>query len=871
MGIVLYEMLTGNKPFTGKTSIEILAQVLREAEIQDVRTINPAVSTQTAELISCMVAKKMENRPSTPSELLARIRGILRQRSSSTSRRPTAAPLSSALADASEDSDTYATDASWSCNEETHSGDYGSASGPQHAVTAMTVGLPPPKRKTSVSVKAEVDDQERRSSSGVKAWLALSLIALLAVGGYVAYTYYTEYQNRNTVSDLVLAVNAALAQRDVTTATAKVAAMEMMDAPRALLYRNKVEQAKALIDREKADAEKKALVERLKNEMESALERKDAATVSAKIAELTKVDESLGAEYQKRLDAFVRENDVNPAYVKARAAKESMDKRNLDVRQGMGARLREMNEAFVELDMAWQARKWGDVVARASKVLSKCAELETLESSRKGAATQKEDTDKARQAAEQAEASTFAEQLFTEGEKASIRAGASFESGDFEAALKAWKEAASAYGLAVVGVKATQAYGKAKESFEAGRKQYASVFEKYGGLKWEEAREKERLAMSLQNNPEQGKKAYEEAQALLLVAIDEANVRKANAEKELIPKLKLVATVEGQEVKADAIFDKTYSTPVVLTLKDAATYNGSLAFTNGMRQYTAKVSFTVDWKGEKVRSIALEEVKTARPDQNYVLMVPGELPLDLIWIKPGSFMMGSPQEEFERRADETLHRVTLTKGFWLGKYEVTQEQWEAVMGMNPSKFMSAGKRAPVEQVSWEDAVRFCEKVTLLEKEAGRLPGGYVYALPTEAQWEYACRAGTSTPLNSGKDSKTRDGTCPLMDELAWYGENSQGTPRTVGGKKANGWGLFDLHGNVWEWCRDYCTRKEGVMTDTYGEGIADPLCKTGIGRVCRGGGCFSGPGSCWSANRSMEPPTSKNGFIGFRLALAPIQ
>lgn len=799
LGIVLYEMLTGNKPFTGKTSIEILAQVLREVEIQDIRTKNPAVSAQTAELIACMVAKKMENRPATPAELLARLRMILEHKPSPASRRPPAVLGRAASADEDE---THATAASWSCNAETHSRGPGSESAARYAATAMTVGVPPPQRKTVPPLKGGDEAPVKRASAGLR-WLILPLLAFLAAAGYWGYTYYRASQTRNTIAALVIAVNTALDQKDTTTAAAKVAEMEVLDAPRAVLYRKKVELAAAQLMREQETAEKNAHVSRLRSEIDSALERRDAAMASARIVELTKLNEALAAPYRSRLDSFVRENDATPAYVKARAAKESIDQRNLDMGQGIGGRLREMNEAFVELDMAWQVHKWGDIVAKAGKVLTKCAELETLDRLRRDAVAQKEVADKARRAAEQAEAPTLAEQLFTEGEKASIRAGASFESGDFDVAMKDWKAATSAYGLASVAVKDARAYGKAKESFETESQQYAALFEKHGGAKWKETLEKERLAMSLRNNPEQGKRAYEEAHALLLVARDEANARKLIAEKEMIQKV--------------------------------------------------------------------EEVKTAQNGQNYVLMAPGEIPLELIWIKAGSFSMGSPKDELERRTDETLHRVTLTKGYWLGKYEVTQEQWEAVMGMNPSKFTNVGKRSPVEHVSWEDAIRFCEKVTQLEKEAGRLPPGYVYTLPTEAQWEYACRAGTSTPLNSGKTPVTREGACPLMDEVGWYGENSHGAPRPVGGKKANAWGFFDMHGNVWEWCRDQCTRKEGVLTDTYVEGVADPLCKTGIARVCRGGGCFSGPGSCWSANRSMEPPTSKNGFIGFRLALAPTQ
>jgi formylglycine-generating enzyme required for sulfatase activity len=124
-----------------------------------------------------------------------------------------------------------------------------------------------------------------------------------------------------------------------------------------------------------------------------------------------------------------------------------------------------------------------------------------------------------------------------------------------------------------------------------------------------------------------------------------------------------------------------------------------------------------------------------------------EFNLDMIWLKPGTFMMGSPVSE--RGLDEIQHQVTLTQGFYLGKYEVTQAQWERVMGNNPSHFKGANR--PVEQVSWNDAVDFCKKLTEMEKKAGRVPEGMSYQLPTEAQWEYACRAGTTTAFSWGND------------------------------------------------------------------------------------------------------------------------
>ena len=137
------------------------------------------------------------------------------------------------------------------------------------------------------------------------------------------------------------------------------------------------------------------------------------------------------------------------------------------------------------------------------------------------------------------------------------------------------------------------------------------------------------------------------------------------------------------------------------------------------------------------------------PGKNITVLLSDMVDLDLNWIEPGTFMMGSPTDELGRYDDETQHQVILTQGYWLGKYEVTQAQYEAVMGKNPSRFIGAD--LPVEWVSWYDAMEFCAKLTEREKTAGRLPEGYEYTLPTESQWEYACRAGTTTALNSGKN------------------------------------------------------------------------------------------------------------------------
>ena len=221
--------------------------------------------------------------------------------------------------------------------------------------------------------------------------------------------------------------------------------------------------------------------------------------------------------------------------------------------------------------------------------------------------------------------------------------------------------------------------------------------------------------------------------------------------------------------------------------------------------------------------------------------------LDLVRIHAGSFLMGSPMTEVGRSSMEMQHRVTITKGFWMGKYLVTQEQWEAVMGRNPSCFQKGGDY-PVEQVSWEDAMEFCKKLNRCDA----IPKfkGYHFDLPTEAQWEYACRAGTTGAY---------DGS---LDWIAWYNANSDSSTHPVGKKKPNAWGLYDMHGNVEEWCRDWHGFYQGDATDPAGP-------PTGVLRVGRGGGWQSGMDRCRSAVRSNFSPENRLNSLGFRIALVP--
>jgi formylglycine-generating enzyme required for sulfatase activity len=250
------------------------------------------------------------------------------------------------------------------------------------------------------------------------------------------------------------------------------------------------------------------------------------------------------------------------------------------------------------------------------------------------------------------------------------------------------------------------------------------------------------------------------------------------------------------------------------------------------------------------------------PSKDMTIPLAEDVDLDMIWIEPGTFIMGSPSDELGRYDDEVQHEVTLTQGYWLGKYEVTQAQYEAVMGTNPSGFKGAD--LPVEKVSWYDAKEFCAKLTAFEKATGRLPEGYEYTLPTEAQWEYACRAGTTTALNSGKNLSDKD-QCLEMDEVGWYKYNSDRATHPVGQKLPNVWGLYDMHGNVWEWCLDrYGDYPTSAVTDPTG-----PI--MGSSRVIRGGSWYFYAGGCRSATRSGNGPSYYDSNYGFRVALAPVK
>ena len=261
---------------------------------------------------------------------------------------------------------------------------------------------------------------------------------------------------------------------------------------------------------------------------------------------------------------------------------------------------------------------------------------------------------------------------------------------------------------------------------------------------------------------------------------------------------------------------------------------------------------------------------------------PPPVPTNMVWIPGGTFVMGSPTSEAERGADEVQHTV-IVSGFYMSRYLLTQGEYQAVVGSNPSYFRNGvvpphggtggavtdELRHPVETVTWNDATNYCYRLNVRE---GRLGSGWVYRLPTESEWEYACRAGTTTPFHYGPDLLSGMANFyGLLEYIGGVGSRDNpngmylGRTTAVGSYAPNGFGLYDMHGNVWEWCLDwYGTYPTGSVVNPRGPGA-------GSYRVIRGGYWGDSAWFCRSAQRIYFNPTGRISIIGFRPVLAPGQ
>ena len=282
-------------------------------------------------------------------------------------------------------------------------------------------------------------------------------------------------------------------------------------------------------------------------------------------------------------------------------------------------------------------------------------------------------------------------------------------------------------------------------------------------------------------------------------------------------------------------------------------------------------SFSADWSGMKAKNVVLEKGVGPEEDQKWIAELEDGVKMEFMPIPTGHFMMGSDEGDNDERP---VHRVEFKRPFWMAKTEVTNQQYEQFRKVNhkPEKNeveMPKGAVYPVCWVNWNEARDFCKWLTKKERRRGRLPEGYEYTLPTEAEWEYACRAGT-TEAYAGS-----------VDVMAWHKKNSTEKTNPVGQKKANAWGLHDMHGNVWEWCTDmwYASYVNAPVNgsqrgDAYDEYIVDRSQIDNSENIHRlyssqhrsvRGGCWSYSAmDCRSANRYYHTPNYKLNYLGFR-------
>lgn len=245
-----------------------------------------------------------------------------------------------------------------------------------------------------------------------------------------------------------------------------------------------------------------------------------------------------------------------------------------------------------------------------------------------------------------------------------------------------------------------------------------------------------------------------------------------------------------------------------------------------------------------------ESQKSASDTQ--VIMLPGEVPLEMVRIPSGSFIMGSPDDEQHRISNEgPQNEITIVDSFWIGKYPITQAQWQATSGYNPSCFK--GDNRPVEQVSWND---ICGAGGFLEKINEASPGHY-FRLPSRAEWEYAYRADTTTRFFWGDDP-----AYTKINDYAWYSENSGGETHEVGTKLPNPWGLYDMAGNVWEWCEDcWLDTNHGAPNDDFSWETSTK----GMNLLIRGGSWRANSSRCRAADCGSYNPEGRDRGLGFRI------
>ncbi len=361
---------------------------------------------------------------------------------------------------------------------------------------------------------------------------------------------------------------------------------------------------------------------------------------------------------------------------------------------------------------------------------------------------------------------------------------------------------------------------------------------------------------------------------LAILVVFNAGVAEAQ-KKASAPSLKVGCNVIAAEIKITSHLPSGDKCSPIgrkpVTLKKGQRYTLAVSMP-GYDLY--KKSFSADWSGLKEKSVVLEKGIGPEGNKAWVADLEDGIEMEFMPIPAGEFIMGSHEGEED---EQPVHRVVFAKPFWMAKTEVTNQQYEQFKALDHKPFenemeMPTGAEYPVCWINWADASAFCKWLTQKERRRGRLPEGYEYTLPTEAEWEYACRAETTTEYAGS------------LDSMAWYNKNSAGKTNPVGQKKPNAWGLYDMHGNVWEWCDDYWY---GSYTDAPEDGSqrGDALGEYSVDRsqwneeghvrrlyssnhrAVRGGSWHYSSAACRSANRYYHTPDYELNYLGFRPVL----
>ena len=562
------------------------------------------------------------------------------------------------------------------------------------------------------------------------------------------------------------------------------------------------------------------------------------------------------------------------------------------------------------------ARLWEKALKLTSEVINSVVNDQKISEARKLAQESKSEAEKSKIIANSFKAQMYANTYWSEGIALMKTAQKYFEAEELIQAKKKWDLAAAQFKQAETHSENIRRLIRAKSKYkstlakiderilyEAGGDQWehtmlvvveAEGFERNGMFnaalsKWDEASdllseiigamEEVRHDLSFQENFKKARQAkgrrdweavMDFSQKALEIKPDsqKANALKQVAEEQMSSKVTVVSIVDKEFIEGATITinDEIHNeeTPSVLKMKLGKEYviKVELPGKDGIQFEPFETTFKATTsESQTIRAVF---TRISGPEFNKPWKVV-PLGMDFVPVNPGSFRMGTSNGDDD---EMPLHLTIISEPFWIGAHEVSQFEYQELMGNNPSNFLAP--RNPIENISWHEAVKFCEKLTKLEKRNGNLPFGYVYRLPTEAEWEYCCRAGTDTAFGFGD---SLDATMANFNGKYPFGNAKKGEYRKqtvpVDSFAPNSWKIFNMHGNVWEWCLDQCDWDSGVITDTYRDNIRDPINRRGPYRIIRGGNWRSFAGNCRSTNRHVLRPASRNDGVGLRVVLAP--